>query len=101
MTEFGNLPVGSPVSSCPFTKKPEPAYWIEIELVGEDDRPIPWEEYLVVLPDGRPAKGYLDEDGFARLQGIAQDGSCTVIFPGLDEKAWAHVQTLPERTVQE
>ena len=98
MAPFDNLPVGSAVVSCPLSQKPEPTYWIEIELIGEDNRPIPWEEYLIVLPDGKPVKGYLDRNGFARLQGITPDGTCTVRFPGLDEEAWAYVQTLPMRT---
>jgi hypothetical protein len=100
MTTFGDVPVGSALVVCPSRKSQAPANWIEIEFVGEDDRPIPWEEYLVMLPDGTAAKGYLDGDGFARLEGITQGGVCIISFPALDEQAWTYVQTLPMKAGQ-
>ncbi len=74
-----------------------PTHWIEIELVGEDDRPIPWEEYQVVLPDGTVVRGYLDDEGYARCDRIAQGGQCRVSFPALDRDAWQDLATLPEK----
>ena len=62
--------------------------WIEIELVDEDDNPIPGERYKVTLPDGRTvAEGTLDENGFARVDGI-DPGTCKITFPRLDKDAW-------------
>lgn len=62
--------------------------WIEIEMVGEDDKPIPGEPYRITLPDGETvAEGTLDEKGFARLEGI-EPGSCKITFPNLDKEAW-------------
>ena len=61
--------------------------WIEIELVGEDDNPIPGEKYEVTLPDGSLASGTLDGDGFARIEGF-DPGECQISFPALDKEAW-------------
>jgi len=93
---FPDAPVGSAVQPCP-RLEPEPTHWIEIELVGEDDEPIPWEEYAVVLPWQETVTGYLDGDGFARLQGLKSGGQCMVCFPRLDKEAWEKIATLPEK----
>lgn len=61
--------------------------WIEIVLIGEDDKPIPGEAYRVELPDGSVREGSLDDKGFARCDGI-DPGTCQVTFPRLDEEAW-------------
>lgn len=61
--------------------------WIEIELVGEDDKPIPGEKYQIETPDGTKASGTLDKDGFARVEGFSP-GDCKVSFPKLDKEAW-------------
>ncbi len=61
--------------------------WIEIELVGEDDKPIPGEKYEITLPDGSVASGTLDADGLARVEGF-EPGQCKVSFPDLDQDAW-------------
>lgn len=66
----------------------EPGHWIEIELVGEDDRPIANEPYEVTLPDQRVISGQLDAAGWARIDRIASAGDCLVSFPRLDEAAW-------------
>jgi len=41
--------------------------WIEIELVDEEDNPVPGEKYKITLPDGKVAQGTLDGKGFARV----------------------------------
>jgi len=64
--------------------------WIEIELVGEDDKPIPGEKYKVTLSDDTVAQGTLDEKGFARIDGI-EPGTCQVTFPNLDKAAWEKI----------
>lgn len=62
--------------------------WIEIELVDEEDNPVPGEKYKVTLPDGKTvAEGTLDEKGFARVEGI-DPGTCKITFPNLDKDAW-------------
>lgn len=93
-SQFSNLPVGATVQNCPLKNAPPPTYWVELELVGEDDQPIPWEEYVVVLPEGKEVPGFLDEDGFARLDGLLSSGTCLIRFPNLDRDAWIKVATL-------
>jgi len=61
--------------------------WIEIELLGEDDRGVAGERYVVILPDGGRRSGTLDHDGKARIP-VASPGSCEVSFPDLDSEAW-------------
>jgi len=62
--------------------------WIEIELVDQDNKPVPGERYRVTLPDGATlAEGTLDEKGFARVDGI-DPGTCKVTFPDLDKSSW-------------
>jgi hypothetical protein len=64
--------------------------WIEIELVGEDDEPIPGEKYKITLPDDSVAEGTLDEKGIARIEGF-EKGTCKVSFPELDKEAWEKI----------
>ena len=94
---FSALSVGSVVAPCAVAahKEEERIFWLEIELVGEDDEAVPWEEYLVELPDGTAVRGYLDQDGFARLDRLSQSGNCRISFPNLDQDAWDTVSALP------
>mgnify|MGYP003653708502 FL=1 len=69
-------------------EKEENTSWIEIELLDEEDAPVPGEKYEIELPDGTFAKGTLDGDGFARVDGI-KPGECKVSFPELDKEAWS------------
>lgn len=61
--------------------------WIEIEMVDEEDEPVPGEAYRIELPDGSIAAGTLDENGMARVEGI-EPGTCRIMFPELDREAW-------------
>ena len=61
--------------------------WIEIQLVDEQDRPVPSEQYSIELPDGLVRNGSLDAEGLARLDGL-QPGTCKVTFPRLDGREW-------------
>jgi type VI secretion system secreted protein VgrG len=65
--------------------------WIEIELVDEDNKPVPGEKYKVTLPDGKTvAQGTLDQNGYARVNGV-DPGTCKVTFPDLDKDAWEKI----------
>ena len=79
-------------SEAPEPHKPteediEEKSWIEIELVDEEDQPVPGERYEITLPNGKVAKGTLDEKGFAHVGGI-DPGTCQITFPNLDKDAW-------------
>ena len=79
----------------------EQVHWIEIEMVGEDDQPISGEEYEIKLPNGDTVQGYLDENGYARVDGIALAGECEISFPALDAEAWVRDGApLPARSPQ-
>ncbi|MEA2343247.1 MAG: hypothetical protein QOF63_1416 [Thermoanaerobaculia bacterium] len=64
--------------------------WIEVQLIGEDDKPIPNQKYTIALPGGAMKSGTLDENGSARIEGIPA-GTCKVSFPDLDQDAWTPV----------
>lgn len=68
-------------------EKEKKTSWIEIELVDEEDNPVPGEKYKITLPDGSVAEGTLDEKGLARVDGI-EPGTCKITFPELDKDAW-------------
>ena len=95
MTPFSDQPPGQTVMPC--QQAAEPEHWIEIELVGEDDKPIPDAAYRMQLPDGSEAEGYLDENGFARVEHIVPGGMCQLQFPELDGEAWQFLETLSQR----
>jgi hypothetical protein len=73
-------------------------HWIEIELVGEDDKPIPNEKYKVVLPDGGIKEGNLDQNGWARVEGDPA-GQCEVTFPELDKDAWKFIEAIGQKAL--
>ncbi len=82
---FSKGAVGGTVEPCPL---PLRVHWIDIELVGEDDHPIPGEQFRIVLPDGSEVTGSLSEAGKARVKNIADAGNCRISFPNLDREAW-------------
>jgi hypothetical protein len=71
-------------------EKKEELSWIEIEMVDEDDEPVPGEKYKITLPDDSVAEGTLDGKGFARIDGI-ESGTCKITFPELDKDAWEKI----------
>jgi hypothetical protein len=75
--------VGSPVQKCPLV-------WIEIELVDEEDQPVPGKKYRITLPNGRTVAGNLDGNGFTRHDGIPA-GDCKITFPEMDSGSWDKV----------
>lgn len=66
--------------------------WVEVQLVGEDDSPIPNEPYEIELPGGKLVKGNLDAEGKVRIEGIPP-GLCRVSFPDLDKSAWTPIES--------
>jgi len=68
----------------------EKTSWIEIEMVDEEDNPVPGEKYKITLPDDSVAQGTLDNKGFARVDGI-EPGTCKITFPELDKDAWEKI----------
>ena len=77
-------------------EEPVELKWIEIELVGEDDKPIPGERYEIEMPDGTVKKGTLDQNGWVRVEGIdpEQGTQCKISFPELDEEAWELIESV-------
>ena len=95
-------PVGDGTAPCPGSASPPPSsnypdggvnaptdkkHWIAIELVDQNGKPVPGEEYQITLPDGSPVEGDLDASGFARIDGI-DPGTCSVSFPNLNGRDW-------------
>ena len=62
--------------------------WIEVQLIGEDDRPIAGERVRVELPGGALVDATLDDGGLLRLDGVPP-GMCRISFPDLDREAWS------------
>jgi uncharacterized Zn-binding protein involved in type VI secretion len=61
--------------------------WVEIELVDQQNKPVPNERYRVVAPGRDPIEGFLSQQGVARVDGI-DPGSCNISFPDLDARTW-------------
>lgn len=64
-----------------------PKTWIEIRMLGEDNKPLANETYRIQLSNGQSCEGQLDAQGSVRLEGI-DPGTCLVTFPELDQQAW-------------
>jgi hypothetical protein len=90
MPEFGTSEAGSAVQPCPLKKEPPGTGWLAIKLIGEDNKPFGWEEYVVVVPGGDTIKGFLDEEGCAKIENL-KEGTCRVCFPKIDAKDWTKV----------
>ena len=82
------IPVHKALKDQTDEEKEENTSWIEIELLDEEDTPVPSVKYEIELPDGSLAKGSLDGEGFARVDGI-KPGECKVCFPEYDKDAWS------------
>ena len=59
--------------------------WIEIELMDENDDPIPSQDYKVTLPNGYTKNGKLDQNGYALIKDIPP-GRVEIEFPYLNER---------------
>jgi len=67
-------------------REPETS-WISIELRNDRGEPMAGEPYRVRTPDGTIRSGALDEEGRARIVGIAR-GQCEINFPRIDGAEW-------------
>lgn len=70
-------------------------YRLVLELVGENDEPIPHAAYRVVASDGWERTGRLDADGRIEIRGLSKDAPCAVAFPELDGEAWEYIHSEP------
>lgn len=70
----------------PYKPTEEETSWIEIELIDEEDQPVPGMPFEVTLSDGSVYTGTLDNKGFYRVDKIPP-GECKVSFPTLDQEA--------------
>ncbi len=102
--KYGSVPskpfkalAGDAAAATQDEPKEEAKSWIEIELVGEDDKPIPGEKYRVTLPDGSVDEGTLDQNGWARIAGFTA-GACKTTFPELDQDAWTFIEATGPKT---
>jgi hypothetical protein len=71
--------------------------YIEISLIDDEGRPVPYEPYLVKLPDGSERRGFLDGSGLAVVRDIPA-GTCQICFPDLDGELWQPMATRSERS---
>ncbi|MFP2926076.1 carboxypeptidase regulatory-like domain-containing protein [Pyxidicoccus sp. 3LG] len=44
--------------------------WLVIELMDDEDKPVPHARYVVTLPDGSTREGTLNKHGYARVDGV-------------------------------
>lgn len=93
--DFGNNEIGNPIHQCP-SGEVRP-YWLEIEMVDEADEPAQYIHYRVVTPGGEEIKGYLDDKGWARLNGLKESGEYRIAFPDLDREAWGYIECTAAR----
>jgi hypothetical protein len=90
-----DLPRGQPAAPRPdetsttpaLGPEPRPDAWIAIEVVDDDDKPVPNVAYRIQCADGRVRTGTTDRKGKAREEGL-QPGDCEVSFPALHETDW-------------
>jgi len=84
-------PVAAEPPPAPVSQVTTETHWIEIEMVGEDDKPIPGVRYTVKQSDGREvAGGRLDRLGFIRAD-VPESGTYQISFPDLDKEAWEKI----------
>ena len=78
----------APVSEAKEAEEVE-ATFVEIELVDDADppNPVPGARYRLELADGKVIEGTLDENGKARVEGVAK-GNAKITFPDIDGSTW-------------
>jgi hypothetical protein len=83
--------INSMAESSPGTQMTTPcppdATWIEVQLVDQDQNPVPGEKYHIKLPDSSIMEGALDKDGKVRFDNITA-GQAEITFPDIDAREW-------------
>ncbi len=91
MLTIRNAQVGQMAQAAPGRQMVIPCQdsktWIEVQLVDQDDVPVPDQRYLVQLPDGSQMSGNLDAEGKVRFDPIVP-GTCQVNFPDINDQEW-------------
>ena len=90
---YGTASLDSSFHTCPKKEK----HWVEVELVGCDDKPIAWEKYSIKLPGDTVSTGRLDDYGWIRIGGLDTAGTCQITFPELDAKVWQTIDSTTAR----
>ena len=83
----GNAPVGGPVSTCPLQSSELKRFALEVEIVGEDGKPL---ENVAVEVQKDPQQVLSDRTssaGIARFEHL-ESGSYKICLPELDGEAW-------------
>jgi hypothetical protein len=83
-TASGNSGAASTVTAV----TPTPTSFVVLILVDQDNQPFGGQRYRITAPDGTVREGMLDDQGKARVDGLAQ-GTCQVSFPDLADDDWA------------
>ncbi len=77
---FPSVPAKTLVADCPLRVLKT---WIAIQLVDENDKPIPDADYILIYPDKSQKPGKLDANGYQRIDHL-EPGDYEVGFPILD-----------------
>jgi hypothetical protein len=78
--------LAAPPTYVPFARD---NHYIDIELVDDEAQaPVAGERFCLELPGGQVLEGTLDGEGFARVVGIEDRGTCRVSFPDLEVETW-------------
>jgi hypothetical protein len=65
----------------------DPAHWIHVVVLDQDDRPFAGARYRLVLTDGRVREGRTDADGGVYVDDISA-GVCEISLLEYDEALW-------------
>ena|SRR5438552_13704559 len=85
--KYGSVQIKSHKPPAKAEGREKKTSWIEIELVDKRNKPVPGEKFRITLADTTVVEGTLDENGFARVNGI-ESGTCKVTFPEMDGRSW-------------
>ena len=77
-----NEPVAEQIRTAKIIKT-----WVEMEVVDDQGRPLPNQDYLCMLPDGTLREGQTDAQGRVRFDGI-DPGNCAFSLTKLSPERW-------------
>jgi outer membrane protein OmpA-like peptidoglycan-associated protein/uncharacterized Zn-binding protein involved in type VI secretion len=63
---------------------------LDIVMTDSNGQPVPKIRFLITAVDGATREGVLDDNGFARVEGIPE-GHVDIAFPDLDAPAWSRL----------